>query len=353
LAIPLLASSQPTPSNVTKSGLPKIADLALEMALSTYKAHKSVKNYSSLLESLESNIGEHCFPQLSTTLTYSPKQKSANCEKAIELAFSFDAENPVALCARDGFDSRSCQESSESLQIAILSSGGDPWNDGSDIDLDARLIETGTDVEIRQLEANITNADIASRVGGAEGAAILEQQAQSMREAIRLACPIARLSVVDINNQNSPDAFMNDPGFKATLESLPPEDRENYTEQMRKSLMLPTPTPATLSPTSPLDEVEGALGTKKSRISIPKLYKYSRTRFIGSSCDRLTQRAIAANIAKAQGTCARFGKFHPNCLAEMQIERKRELALKKIAGSSNNPKSGTPTPKPKQGLGTF
>lgn len=332
-----------------------ISDLALEMAQNTYKAKASQKNFSALIEALEAHVGEICLSSLHTTLQHDPKTLSPACQKAIEETFAIDSENPVALCVRDGYSSRSCLDAAESVQPLVLLGNSSPWDDATEkdsIDLDARLVETGNDSRIRRSEAEISQAEFTMSSNPAERGKLEPIIETALTEMLSLSCSRTRLSVRDNGNISSDpvERAMRDPAFRDSIKEMSEEDKATYFEELRRSFRISQEQTNASSTPSPLDSVESKLGGTSSAPKVPKLFRYDRSRFLGQTCERVSQRAIQMNLAKAAAICARFGKYHPNCIEELKTERKRKSMLKRMAQS--NPAAKT-TPKPKQGLDKF
>jgi hypothetical protein len=237
----------------------------------------------------------------------------------------------------------------------MLFGSASPWEDANErdaIDLDARLVETGNDARIKRMESELSQGEFTMRSSPAERGKIEPILDAALTEMLNLSCSRTRLSVKDEGNvSNDPiERAMRDRAFRDSVKNMPDEEREKYFEDLRQSFRRNEELAGTSITPSPLDSVESKLGGRPAAPQIPKLFRYTRVRYLGATCDRLSQRAIQMNLAKAAAICARFGKYHPNCIAELKTERKRQALLKRMAQSNPAVQS---TPKPKQGLGKF
>jgi hypothetical protein len=84
--------------------------IEIEAAAALFQNSGTLENRIVLVEAYEGFITATCMPHLWRYLQHEGKLKDPRCILAVSELLKLDAANPVAICARDGIDTRSCRE---------------------------------------------------------------------------------------------------------------------------------------------------------------------------------------------------------------------------------------------------
>jgi hypothetical protein len=305
----------------------ELAEWQAQLVLSSYQLHQTDKNLSSVLTANEKLIALTCMPDLPKTLQWSGSPSDPTCLRYIEETLKFDAENPMALCARDGIDSRSCEEAYAAQQVFAYSERFPLWGSedggGTDLDLDIDS-RSGEEGKISLLTSDLMRFEGLQSMGGENEKIYAPQVKKLRRELLHVTCRIAKLKIET-------------PKTKFGEEGTPRSDAES---SAAKFLGESTPQE---SP-SAMDEIVQAL--KPSKVVGPSKVRVrqdgiKRTRYISGPCDKLTSQILTKEPANSAATCMRVGEYSPDCIKAMR----RQLALSASAASKrHSPKSVVGTP---------
>lgn len=368
-ALSLAADEAPTPAPAAPAGLKsgslgtpqEIAEWQLDIAQSSYEVTKTDRNLTSVITALERLIGLYCMPNLSKTLQHNGFPSDPQCIKYMDAAFALDAENPVATCARDGIDSRSCSEAYAAQETNTYSELYPIWptEPGSVSDLDLALDVRTADPQLTTLGQELSRLESRSLQSADARKEVLPRMRQAFSEALGLACKNTKLKVQtlfgDLGSKigTLPSIAMQDQGFRNYLLRLPPAEREEAllkAKQAEEQLQRPGQGQSS----SPMDDL--VKGLKPTPVNANRVVRVRadgvlRTRYLSSICDDTLTRALRADPGSAAASCARYGDSSPDCIKAKRRERAeavRQLAPRKDAGSAQSAPKG-----PKQNFSTF
>ncbi len=107
--------------------LPTTIGWELTIAKKSYGVSQNLRTTSDLITVLSKSIELLCLRDLMRTLTYYPPPTNPACLKALTMMKQIDAENPLVICAEQGFDAPDCaaafetQETTPSIPNEITS----------------------------------------------------------------------------------------------------------------------------------------------------------------------------------------------------------------------------------------
>lgn len=89
----------------------------LELAENSYQINKKLENKIRLLRSYEKVLSKRCMAELHTTLSYLGNPKDPICVEYIARTFKLDKNSMMAICTRDGIDSRTCRVAASTQKL--------------------------------------------------------------------------------------------------------------------------------------------------------------------------------------------------------------------------------------------
>ncbi len=299
-------TATPLPQSSAEQAQSKSSDiLELHALLSEkiYRTKNTPENRIKYIEALERRVGPLCMPHLTRDLIYTGMSKTEECSDWIEKILDLDPENPSAICARDGIDSRSCRTAYSKVQVGTYDpteyiNSSDPMEA-----VEAKIAVSRNASEISTIEAQLEKLTF-ERPKGDQVEILREKRKVLYNQLLALACTSIRLS---ITTSSTPPG---EPGSSKKNLIISDAELESFGIP---STTLNNPGPA-------------ARYTIHKRLLIPR-------------CDRAIKLALNAFPELPSPLCQKFGYYSPQC-----VEAKR---AEKSAKRTELKKQGTDLPAPK------
>lgn len=281
----------PAPTKAGPRDKPQeLLELAVQLAENNFHLRASPFSRAALVMALEKLLDHQCFKKLHVTLGYDKPPTDTACRETIERILSIDSGNPVAVCARDGIDSKLCISSYAAQKIAIFDPAKDPPQ-GELPDLEVKLSETRYQDKLRQIENDLVR--YISEYRKTKKYEFLKGALALLDQALQLSCKVVRISLEDSNAN-------------------------------------PLPTIAA----APSPSAASEAGT-----AVPKLTNYSRVRYITRSCAKFINETLRLEKNYPTAVCYRDGQTSPACIGAKRLNVKKEKA--KVAATKTS-KPGAP-----------
>src|SRR5690606_4225125 len=109
-----------------------------------------------------------CMPHVMQSLQYAGSPKDPVCLETIDRVLKIDVENPIAICARDGIDSKSCESAFAAQEREVYPPNLPLWPEsegpGSDLEMQLEASRTMSQAESMKLHADLGRAERLSMV---------------------------------------------------------------------------------------------------------------------------------------------------------------------------------------------
>jgi hypothetical protein len=105
-----LSTPKTSPSIQSLQKALSVNELKIEMAESSWKIKRSLRNLTELANALEAYLNENCFGDMLKTLSYAGPPTNPDCLARMERLLDIYPDNPVATCLRDGIEAQSCSD---------------------------------------------------------------------------------------------------------------------------------------------------------------------------------------------------------------------------------------------------
>lgn len=313
----------------------ELAQWEADIAENSYSIHKTDRNLSSLLGAYEKILQLTCMPELLKTLQYSGAPKDPTCLKYLDATLKIDRENPIAVCARDGIDSKSCEDAFLAQETETYAADNPLWppEEGVGQDLDIQLESRTTNTaEISKLESELTRVQGLSQVSS-ENRAIYEPQVKAiMQKLVWATCRYPKLKVQILYsdaNGNVPDQapeILKNASVREQLGRIPASERGALLKELMQSPQSQNFFPVDESSTPrPMDDIVNALkpGNAPSAVRVSRVRPdgISRIRYISRDCLASVERASSSEAGGAAGACAQYGDYSPDCIRARRRDR--------------------------------
>lgn len=312
----------------------ELAQWESDIAANSYAIRKSDKNLSSLVSAYEKVITHACMPNALQTLQHAGSPKDPVCLETIDRLLKVDAENPMAICARDGIDSKSCESAFAAQELEVYAPNTKLWPEsegaGADLELQIESSRSMGREEAIRLEAELGRAERLSKVSESERARYQPEIERLTQRLLWSACRYPKLKVLDPQN---------DPAKLQELERTAEYKKgvEGMSEEERQILFGSFPLdgspgepgqPSRAATPGPMAEVINALRPEKYRttetVARAREDGVRRIRLVSTECNKAIERATKTLPNSPAIPCARKGGFAPECIRALRAERIRK-----------------------------
>ncbi len=303
------ATITPRPKSV------QIVEWELQMAESNFALNSSNGNRSRLLMALERFVVSICMPTLAKQIIHKSIPDTDECKRTLAELLSLDTENPVAVCARDGIDSKSCASASRSqaVEAYTLSSYRDSFSgnpETAEMDLAFKLADEKNVEQIKKVQIELGALGTAGLAGGVPPTLSpldISKQRNLFRQYLLLSCNTWRVAFVRrkldayVENRNKGTKGIDQ--LKAEIDKLSGE-------------ALPTASPTPLNG------------------------EFTRVRYISQRCDSAIARVIRERPEMSLPSCLKYGPYSTECVKS----RRQELMIPRADASSGSASSSASRP---------
>lgn len=329
------------------------------IAENAYATTNSERNLTALLSVYERIVAATCMPQLLKTLQHSGNPSDKICLRYIDETLKLDSENPVATCARDGIDSKSCDQAYAAQLTGTFPKDASLWvnDDSPGSELEQKLEAATEDTtQLSKLETELYRLEGLSQVNQENRALHAPQVRALTHKVIASACQRTKLKIVSLLGDRTEPLddelaqLLASASIRDQVLALPRSDRPHYLKQLKENAATQRDALERQGEIkgSPMDQVVEALAGDKSssRTGSARVRPDGLVRWhlISPACDERLKRAESRNLAGALAICVRQGDLAPDCIRA----RRRERA--EVAKASSTPASrNTRTPEPVSG----
>ncbi len=361
LCVTAVARAQPSaPAGKTPLASPlELLQWEASLAENGYNNQKSDKRLTNLIGVYERIIALACMPQLQKTLYYKGSPTDPTCLKYLDETFKIDPENPMALCARDGIDSKSCETAYDVQDVGSYSKDSDlfPGEDSPETQLELNLDSSREEGEnASTVESELYRLENAPLNDPSERQARQSQILQIYNKLIRQSCGRAKLKLVILRGESGeplpPEMIelLKDKSLREQVGSSPPAQRLSSLQQIAAAQAANSAL-APQDPNSPMDQVVKVLNATKDpgtgRIIRVRQDGVLRWRLLTQTCQNSIKRARDRGQSASEIACAELGEFAPACIRGRRTERalaERIKAPESPQGTSGK-KTSPPSPK--------
>lgn len=248
--------------------------LKKEIAEKDYELKPGADTRGELLRTLEYLTATECFPKLMVKLKNTPAENSLACKDKINATLELYPDDPIAICARDGFLSVSCRES----DVKIVIKGFEPADRGAIRGLDSELKAQQNAEKVKKLTDELHRID------------------QEARELPSDATP----QVITAKR---------DEGFKVLYQLIALTCADNYILVGK------------------LEELKAIVNPKSSYDSEPpgsdstaEITGY--VRMLPNQCIYYIDTALSVKPNFSSAICAKFGTYSPRCIEALKAAKK-------------------------------
>lgn len=292
-----------------------------EMAMNSIKLSPSVENKAKLLRVLENLINVVCMSDLLTTLSYNGDSDDPRCKRFISQALALDSDNPAAICARDGMDTKPCLDAYANQNLDRFNPESAPPETGIDRDV-VEVSRKWDDKNIEILSKQLD--DLLATFKAAKTDQLYIRTARQFRKVLAIACKYNEVAYTQ--SYDVPEVGEGQGGAGLILD---PERRLSFVLKGRA-----TPTP------DPLDNknlMEDAKNKKED-----EHVSFKRTRYVASSCIDAIEKYRSEDFADWSMVCHPHGYYTPRCLRALRQAKQRNTSGRPRSSSdSERVPSGT------------
>jgi hypothetical protein len=316
-------SSAATPkTNASIQSLQKalsVNELKIEMAESSWKIKRSLRNLTELANALEAYLNENCFGDMLKTLSYAGPPTNPDCLARMDRLLDIYPDNPVATCLRDGIEAQSCSDTYRGQSMKQFS----PSTSEEDVpDPALRVGLSAQDVQklraINETLSNI-NKDYQTASTDDEKQKHTDDAMHLYDQALSIACKIVALQLEDpAGGKTVEEEHPTIREVREKLLKIPPALRPEYQERMTteaeeelaKAKGSPSDQKLILKKIEVIqnpevDTTPRAAGKLRYRVVLPECYD-----LVGKSA------ILVPNLPSP--TCHRDGWQSPQCLAAVK-----------------------------------
>ncbi len=296
-----------------------VNELKIEMAESSWKIKRSLRNLTELANSLEVYLNENCFDNMLKSLSYSGPPTNPDCLARMDRLLDIYPDNPVAVCLRDGIEAQSCGDAyrGQSMKQFLASTSEENVPDPA-----LRVGLSAQDVQkLRAINETLENIN-----KDYQRAAIDDEKQQYTDDAMRLydqalsiACKIVALQLEDpaaskgVESEHPAIREIREKLLKVPL-ALRPEYQERLTteaeEELAKAKGSPTDQQLIMQKMQviqnpEIDTTPRTAGKLRYRVVLPECYNLVAKTAI-----------LVPNLPSA--TCHRDGWQSPQCIVAVK-----------------------------------
>lgn len=210
-----------------------VNELKIEMAESSWKIKRSLRNLTELANSLEAYLNENCFGDMLKTLSYAGPPTNPDCLARMDRLLDIYPDNPVATCLRDGIEAQSCGDAYRGQSMKQFS----PSTSEEDVpDPALRVGLSAQDVQklraINETLGNI-NKDYQKAAADSEKQQHTDDAMHLYDQALSIACKIVALQLEDPTAGKTVES--EHPAIREVREKIlkiPPALRPEYQERL-------------------------------------------------------------------------------------------------------------------------
>ena len=300
------------------------AKLKLDMALSSFRLNPDVRTRNMVIDAYQALVIRDCYSQVYKNLTYVPPG-SLQCQSLVTRLLQFEPQNPLAICARDGFDAVGCRTAYRGQTFRSFSERS------ADTELDQVLDLKRNEQEFNEIQNRISNLrsdfeihqDLESR----------KKLIDTMEQGIEKACR----SITEGPADEITDG-------RELLKKYPELERIVRGEESGRSSsqgslinMIEPTIPEGSEPTpTPIDKPYAGLLRDLAPQSEPTTVQTTRYRNASPVCYSFVTQLLEFEPLHPRATCLRDGPYSPGCL--IAVKRHREAPATARPGATAVPK---------------
>ena len=310
------------------------AKLKLDMAISSFKLNPDSRTRNMVIDAYQSLVIRECYSQVYKNLTYVPPG-SAQCQAFVSKLLQFESQNPLAICARDGFDAVGCRSAYRGQTFRSFSERS------SDTELDQVLDLKRHEEELGEIQNRISN--LRSDFEIHKDAESHQKLLTELEQGIEKACRSLTEGPAD-EIANGDELLKKYPELARIVSGE--ESGMNSSQGSLANMVEPTtPAEAQASPT-PLEKPYAGLLRDLAPESSSTKIEPTRYRNASPYCYSFVSQLLEFEPFHPRATCLRDGPYSPGCL--LAVKRQREAPPTARAGATSTPKR-----KNTGGLATF
>jgi hypothetical protein len=316
------ASSTAPKANPSIQSLQKalsVTELKIEMAESSWKIKRSLRNLTELANALETYLNENCFGDMLKTLTYVGPPTNPDCLTRMDRLLDIYPDNPVATCLRDGIEAQSCGDAYRGQSMKQFS----PSTSEEDVpDPALRVGLSGQDVQklraINETLSNI-NKDYQRASTDDDKQKHTDDAMHLYDQALSIACKIVALQLEDPTaGKGVEEEHPTIRDVREKLLKIPPALRPEYQERLTTEAEEEL-AKANGSPSDQkliLKKIEAIQNPEVD--TIPRTAGKLRYRVVLPECYDLVGKSAILIPNLPSPTCHRDGWQSPQCLAAVK-----------------------------------
>lgn len=311
------------------------AKLKLDMAISSFRLNPDNRTRAMVIDAYQGLVIRECYSQVYRNLTLTPPG-SVLCQSFVAKLLQFEPQNPLAVCAREGFDSSGCRMAYRGQTFRSFSERSD------DTELDQVLDLKRNEAELQQLQNIISSARTDYEVH--QDAESRQKLISQMEHGIEKACRSITEAPIEENDDG-----------RAWLKKYP--ELEQIVSGQESSTTQSNSLANMIEPTSPPEAVVSPTPTERPYAGFLKeispespATKVETTRYRNASpyCYGFVSQLLEFEPMHPRATCLRDGPYSPSCL--LAVKRQRETPPTARPGATAAPKRRSTGG---GGLGTF
>lgn len=282
----------------------ELLNMRLLITEGTFTVKKTIESRADLVVLYEQMLGPACMPTITQELAYYGSRGNQKCNALLDKVFAIDREDPLAICARDGIDTRSCRSAYAKLEFDSYTP------DSSDIQLvqDQKLRD-----ELQRLHANnlkvmnaldtkLTKLSKLNRKKKIVDETTMAEIRATVAQYLSLACANPRLALSEVAPNTTDGGAIKKNLFIFDDEDLP------FAQQKKQNQISNTEnTPVTA-----------------------KVYKHKR--LLPSRCMKLIEQSLINISGFPPAICQKWGYYSPTCIDAKRADNRRKIKEAAAAG---------------------
>lgn len=303
--------------------------LQLSMAENMYLTNATLENKAGIILALEKLVVVSCFSTLLRDLSYQIPA-SSKCQGYAERLLEQNQDNPLALCARDGFDSQGCRTAFSQQAVAAVGSPGITVPEHVLMELKLHLTKNA----VRTEQLNVELAKTVQQLQNKPSLEASDEFRKALGQVLAIQC-------------FSPQVALKEVSARPTVPPPPVPTSKVIPDPSYSDLQAAIHTLKATSSAVELskDALEERYGVHKAAQpppepqATPAPYQL-RVRVLPPDCLQFIAQALRLDPKSPEAICYRDSFVAPSCLDAVKAARAIKRPAKKGAGSNQKPRDG-------------
>ena len=321
--------------------------LQAQMAEAAFSLNPAPERRDELVLAYEKLVGARCMAEVHKKLEYAGAPQDGQCLEYLARVFQMDADNPVAICARDGLGAETCKTAYLNQRIQEFNFNAEPESkDQLSAELRQKLQLAKTEEQVEKLSAELR--DVFALEESEENK---ERIRKLYSRLVELACRTFSLKLEPFAERDpAGQSFAGQSAGQGPLSSI----EQDLAVQRGTPGIDPPPGEPTQAQPGLIDDIYHKKTEEKRRQqqveALAKPSHLQRTVLVSPQCMQYLSEARKFDIKLPSAVCYHSGLYSPACISALKEAR---FKAQEKTRSGQQHQKGKPTPDSGKGFSTF